>query len=245
MNELTDGQIDEIPFSKIDYCDGHVIRTHRRKFARAVIAADRELQDAKLTNAPTDNQINDALKVFACTVIGADRAIQDARWLEELRAYELTVSNLRAELMGCSVPDSALSKVLESAQNIRDLGRAIIGDGYKATGANLVSEALSIERAMLTAAQRPGLSGGGGGGGGGAQLLTPEMADELNARLSDHWFGCAQAVWDAVIAAAPQPPAQPERKPMNSDCTPNHLCCGRMVHLPNGEQCDKCGKDAP
>ena len=26
-----------------------------------------------------------------------------------------------------------------------------------------------------------------------------------------------------------------------SDCTPNHLCNGRMAHLPSGEQCDKCG----
>lgn len=25
------------------------------------------------------------------------------------------------------------------------------------------------------------------------------------------------------------------------DCAPNHLCNGRMIHLPNGEQCDKCG----
>jgi len=28
---------------------------------------------------------------------------------------------------------------------------------------------------------------------------------------------------------------------VSADCTPNHLCGGRMVHLPIGEQCDKCG----
>ena len=44
-----------------------------------------------------------------------------------------------------------------------------------------------------------------------------------------------------LIQYAPQ--AQPERKPMDNDCTPNHLCNGSMVHLPSGEQCDKCGKD--
>ena len=27
----------------------------------------------------------------------------------------------------------------------------------------------------------------------------------------------------------------------NNDLTPNHLCKGRWVHLPSGEQCDKCG----
>ena len=27
------------------------------------------------------------------------------------------------------------------------------------------------------------------------------------------------------------------------DCTPNHLCKGRMVHLPRGEQCDRCGHE--
>ena len=28
---------------------------------------------------------------------------------------------------------------------------------------------------------------------------------------------------------------------VGADCTPNHLCGGRMIHLPAGEQCDKCG----
>ena len=72
MNKLTDGQIDAIPFSKIEYCDGHVIRTHRRAFARKVIAADRELQDA--------------------------------RWREELNAYELRCSNLQAEIAAAPQP---------------------------------------------------------------------------------------------------------------------------------------------
>ncbi len=36
-----------------------------------------------------------------------------------------------------------------------------------------------------------------------------------------------------------------ERKPIDNDCTPNHMCSGRMVHLPHGEQCDKCGEGTP
>lgn len=31
----------------------------------------------------------------------------------------------------------------------------------------------------------------------------------------------------------------------NIDCTPNHICGGRMVHLPDGEMCDKCGWPFP
>lgn len=26
------------------------------------------------------------------------------------------------------------------------------------------------------------------------------------------------------------------------DCAPNHFCKGKLVHLPAGEQCDKCGE---
>ena len=37
-----------------------------------------------------------------------------------------------------------------------------------------------------------------------------------------------------------RPASKPE--PSEPDCSPNHLCNGRMVHLPNGEQCDKCGE---
>ena len=30
-----------------------------------------------------------------------------------------------------------------------------------------------------------------------------------------------------------------------ADCTPNHVCDGRMVHLPSGEMCNKCGGAVP
>lgn len=31
----------------------------------------------------------------------------------------------------------------------------------------------------------------------------------------------------------------------DNDCTPNHLCNGRMVHLPNGEMCERCDQANP
>ena len=40
------------------------------------------------------------------------------------------------------------------------------------------------------------------------------------------------------------PASKPAPLPdLTDDCTPNHLCNGRMVHLPRGEQCDKCGEE--
>ena len=33
------------------------------------------------------------------------------------------------------------------------------------------------------------------------KILTPGMNHELNTRLSDHWYGCAQAVWEIVLSA--------------------------------------------
>lgn len=33
----------------------------------------------------------------------------------------------------------------------------------------------------------------------------------------------------------------PQHVECGADCTPNHLCNGRMVHLPGGEMCNKCG----
>jgi hypothetical protein len=33
----------------------------------------------------------------------------------------------------------------------------------------------------------------------------------------------------------------PPEEEAGADCTPNHNCNGRIVHLPIGEQCDKCG----
>ena len=40
-------------------------------------------------------------------------------------------------------------------------------------------------------------------------FLTPEMREELNSRLSDHWFGCADEVWKIILSAntAVQPAA--------------------------------------
>ena len=65
--ELTDEQIEDIA-EPMQWYEGDIECISQVQFARAVIAADRELQDA--------------------------------RWREELRAYALTVSNLREEIAG-------------------------------------------------------------------------------------------------------------------------------------------------
>ena len=46
---------------------------------------------------------------------------------------------------------------------------------------------------------------------------------------------------DKVAVFTHPAPSKP-MEPSEPDCSPNHLCNGRMVHLPNGEQCDKCGE---
>ena len=68
MNELTDGQIDEIQFPAIDYATAHVIRTHRRAFARAVIAAlPKEYIDTKPPEQDMRTQI-----IEACAMVAED-----------------------------------------------------------------------------------------------------------------------------------------------------------------------------
>lgn len=41
----------------------------------------------------------------------------------------------------------------------------------------------------------------------------------------------------------PLPEAPASGITSGNDCTPNHLCQGRMIHLPTGEACDRCGFD--
>jgi len=47
-----------------------------------------------------------------------------------------------------------------------------------------------------------------------APVLTPEMRDELNSRLSDHWYGCADEVWRVVLAANTTQPAAQRQPPL-------------------------------
>ena len=252
MNGLTDGQIDAIQFPSIDYATAHVIRTHRRAFARKVIAADRELQDAKLTNAPTDSQINDALKVFACTVIGADRAIKDARHLEELNAYALTVSNLRTETAGRGVPDGWKLVPNEPTD-------MMIGAGLRHVDG--MASMPSAYRAMLAAAPQPpaqptcpSIDAAENMGGKGAPAVESERL-AFEAWMRGHcWALCAEwsetkgyvgefeskdyvcpramqtrglwAAWRDRAALALQPPAQPDR-PVN--CGSGHCSCIECV----------------
>jgi len=67
---------------------------------------------------------------------------------DQMRAYVDADRALRE-------PDAALEQALEATQKIRDFGVAIGEDGYATAGANLVREALAIERALLSAAPAP------------------------------------------------------------------------------------------
>lgn len=50
------------------------------------------------------------------------------------------------------------------------------------------------------------------------------------------------AAVDALRAALEAPSTAPEPE---NDCVLNHICNGRLVHLPDGEQCDRCGSVRP
>lgn len=58
-----------------------------------------------------------------------------------------------------------------------------------------------------------------------------------------------QVLRDAVAAGAtmvaPGRLIESDCEPIDSDCAPNHICNGRLVHLPDGEQCGRCGSVRP
>ena len=53
----------------------------------------------------------------------------------------------------------------------------------------------------------------------------------------------------SLLVDVPAPIAQPVKQAPDDDgidgkdCTPNHLCKGHFIHLPDGEACDRCGFD--
>ena len=67
------------------------------------------------------------------------------------------------------------------------------------------------------------------------------------APLDGFWFGerhPAGGFWwrEHLRAALEAPSTAPEPE---NDCVLNHICNGRLVHLPDGEQCDRCGSVRP
>ena len=72
----------------------------------------------------------------------------------------------------------------------------------------------------------------------------PEPSEPVG-QLLEEAFGRGQVMWITKPAEGSflfTHPAPSKPEPSEPDCSPNHLCNGRMVHLPNGEQCDKCGE---
>jgi hypothetical protein len=71
-------------------------------------------------------------------------------------------------------------------------------------------------------------------------VATIEISEWGTSRTIDTHFAYCVRDWPCGEYELFTHPAKPE--PSEPDCSPNHLCNGRMVHLPNGEQCDKCGE---
>jgi len=132
-----------------------------------------ELTDDQLNSIPFFGGLSDhALRRFARAVIAADRALQDARHREELAAYELTVTNLRA------------------AQSTPDI---------HALFCKLRSKILKLPRYSFLSPQ------------GGGVVKVPDNCGKW-IEVYDAAGLCEVEEVDALIAAAPQPAAQPERQ---------------------------------
>lgn len=56
-------------------------------------------------------------------------------------------------------------------------------------------------------------------------------------------MGRYETVVEVRAARVPPVPPVPASGEAGGDCAPNHTCGGRMVHVPIGEACDRCGWD--
>lgn len=157
---------------------------------------------------------------FARAVIAADRELQDARWLEELRAYALTVSNLREalereeiRLAACAVvaradttDSAAIAREMHpdyKSESCNDVARRV--DECITLRAKCEAQADEIER-LKSACDKMSES----------EMLAgnPNQCNYTKLKLSEEQAleGLIGMI-DATLEAAPRPPAQPERKP--------------------------------
>lgn len=132
----------------------------------------------------TDAQIDEALQDFACTVIRASWAEQEARWIEELRAYELTVSNLRAEVARLTAACDKMSEaeMLAGNPNQCNYTELKIPDGWQ-----LVPVCLTED--MWSAIDKIDMKAYAVGNKHGADF---------------------ESIWNTALKAAPKPPATKE-----------------------------------
>ena len=81
-----------------------------------------------------------------------------------------------------------------------------------------------------------------------AKNYPPEPQPVKQADKTYTWDDCIQSIIDqggGPSTPVPQPVKQaPDDDGIDGkDCTPNHLCKGHFIHLPDGEACDRCGFD--
>lgn len=74
---------------------------------------------------------------------------------------------------------------------------ALVVEGFDNNDESLPLELLKPIAATLRALAQPEQG----------PVLTPKMREELNSRLSDHWYGCADEVWRIILAAGTAQPA--------------------------------------
>ena len=76
------------------------------------------------------------------------------------------------------------------------------------------------------------------------ELLEQALAalETMTDEYDDSAVGLEIEAIHALRAALSAPATTPEPE---NDCVLNHICNGRLVHLPDGEQCDRCGSVRP
>ena len=128
-------------------------------------------------------------------------------------------------------PEGEPSTVLRLIDTIKYLvGIAERGEGRKARDDELPEQfVLGYVKRLEAALAEPS-----------EPVATIEISERGTSRTIDTHFAYCVRDWPCGEYELFTHPAKPE--PSEPDCSPNHLCNGRMVHLPNGEQCDKCGE---
>lgn len=180
--ELTDGQIDLRAFPKPD-CPNIYGGVYSAAAVRAIIAADRALRAS-----PTAHEAQrQAGQEPVAAVNGAAR--NDIEWVPGRIPPEGTLlytTPQPAPLVGdeCAVHNLA-AKLRAIRANPQD--NVFI---YRAAD---VLDAMCAE--IKQSAE----------GDVAMPILTAEMRSRLNGYLSDHWYGCAQDVWNNIFATNPSP----------------------------------------
>ena len=197
-----------------------------------------------MTKELTDEQIygikfSGSILSFARAIIAADRKQQDARWLEELRAYELTASNLRAEIAGFEAGCAEDSQIgIRMRQEMVDLkaecvrlkaelagrGEVVVtrtdaGQIIAVTRQDVDGKILSVIAAAPQLEEQQEIAGRSVPDGwklvpvvaNAVQIMAASLA--AKQYFNECGWNSPSVIYCAMLTAAPQPPAQQGSKP--------------------------------